>query len=60
MENLIFERGFTTKPGGRGLGLFISKQVLNQENFDIKAMPPQIGNGASFIIEKIEESDIDE
>ena len=60
MENLIFERGFTTKPGGRGLGLFISKQVLNQENFDLKTIPPRAGKGASFIIEKVKENDIDE
>lgn len=31
----IFEDGFTRKPGGRGMGLHISKQVLNKENYDL-------------------------
>ncbi|MEM9128202.1 MAG: ATP-binding protein [Pseudomonadota bacterium] len=32
----IFEQGFTRKPGGRGLGLFISKRALQGENMDIE------------------------
>ncbi|MDD2297369.1 MAG: hypothetical protein PHX79_06090, partial [Sphaerochaetaceae bacterium] len=31
----IFEQGFTRKPGGRGMGLHISKEVLKREGFDI-------------------------
>lgn len=49
-EELIFTRGFTTKPGGRGLGLYISKQILNDCGFDIEATKSQFEKGAGFII----------
>lgn len=35
----IFEQGFTRKPGGRGLGLFISKKALHKEGMDIEVVP---------------------
>ena len=35
----IFEQGFTRKPGGRGLGLYISKKALQAENMDIEIIP---------------------
>ena len=35
-HELIFEQGFTRKPGGRGLGLFISKKALRNEGMDIE------------------------
>ncbi|XCN73879.1 MAG: ATP-binding protein [Candidatus Electrothrix aestuarii] len=31
----IFEQGFSRKPGGRGLGLFISKKALKKEGMDL-------------------------
>ncbi|MHB8462292.1 MAG: ATP-binding protein [Vulcanimicrobiaceae bacterium] len=31
----VFEYGFTRKPSGSGLGLFISRQVLRREGYDI-------------------------
>lgn len=31
----IFEQGFSRKPGGRGLGLFISKKALRKEGLDL-------------------------
>ena len=34
-RDAIFEQGFTRKPGGRGLGLFISKNVLRREGFEL-------------------------
>lgn len=49
-EELIFSRGFTTKPGGRGLGLYISKQVLNDCGFEIEVTKSQFEKGAGFII----------
>ena len=49
-EELIFSRGFTTKPGGRGLGLYISKQILNDCGFEIEATKSQFEKGAGFII----------
>ena len=49
-EELIFSRGFTTKPGGRGLGLYIAKQILNDCGFDIEASQSKFGRGAGFVI----------
>ena len=31
----IFEFGETTKPGGRGMGLYLSRQALRREGFDL-------------------------
>lgn len=49
-KTIIFERGYTTKPGGRGLGLFIAKQILNECGFDIEAIESSFGKGAGFRI----------
>lgn len=49
-EDLIFSRGFTTKPGGRGLGLYIAKQILNDCGFEIETIKSQFGKGAGFVI----------
>jgi signal transduction histidine kinase len=46
----IFESGFTRKPGGRGMGLKISRDVLKGENFIIEASSPRSGGGAVFWI----------
>lgn len=35
-QQYIFERGFTKKISGGGMGLYIAKTVLNKENFDLK------------------------
>jgi signal transduction histidine kinase len=51
-RSLVFERGYTLKPGGRGLGLYISKQVLNGEGFDIDMIDSCFGQGAGFRIFK--------
>jgi len=32
----IFEQGFSRKPGGRGLGLFISQKALRKESMDLR------------------------
>jgi Na+/proline symporter/signal transduction histidine kinase len=62
-QKLIFER-FTQiqdpsmgKPTGSGLGLFITKQILEHHNGDIK-VENNTGRGASFIIEIPVESSI--
>ena len=34
----IFEQGFSRKPGGRGLGLFISKKALRKEGMDLNVV----------------------
>lgn len=36
IQDRIFEFGETTKPGGRGMGLAISKDTLRREGFDIE------------------------
>ncbi|MBU0485391.1 MAG: ATP-binding protein [Proteobacteria bacterium] len=46
----IFERGFSRKPGGRGLGLFISARALAAEDMALSIEAPPVGLGASFHI----------
>jgi signal transduction histidine kinase len=51
----IFERGFTRKPGGRGLGLYISRDVLQREGHDLDLVPTD-GAGAMFEIRQVSDS----
>lgn len=46
----IFERGFTRKPGGRGMGLKISRDVLSREGRDLVLGDSKPGEGATFKI----------
>nr|VFJ65389.1 MAG: Histidine kinase-, DNA gyrase B-, and HSP90-like ATPase [Candidatus Kentron sp. FW] len=46
----VFEQGFTRKPGGRGLGLFISRQALRGTGFTLELLDPPAGGGARFRI----------
>ena len=46
----LFERGFTRKPGGRGLGLFIAKKALKKEQMDILLDTPPPGFNVEFRI----------
>jgi signal transduction histidine kinase len=46
----VFERGFTRKPGGRGLGLYISRDVLRREGYDLEIVAGADGDGATFEI----------
>lgn len=50
----IFEMRFSRKPNGRGLGLSISKEVLNAENYDIAVEQPKEGSNVTFKIRKKE------
>lgn len=34
----IFDFGETTKPGGRGMGLYLSRQALRREGYDVQLM----------------------
>jgi signal transduction histidine kinase len=52
----IFELGFTRKPGGRGMGLHISRQVLAREGWSIEAIGSPQGMGAMFRLEPRRES----
>lgn len=46
----LFERGFTRKPGGRGLGLFIARKALKKEEMDILLDAPPPGFNVAFRI----------
>lgn len=48
----MFDLGFSRKSNGRGMGLSISKEVLNTENYDIKLVTPNEGSTVTFKIEK--------
>jgi signal transduction histidine kinase len=43
----IFDAGFTRKPAGRGLGLYIVKDVLNRVGWEIRLVSGTLG-GAAF------------
>lgn len=49
----IFEMNFTRKPGGRGMGLHISKQALGRLGYQLSLDPPVSGSGACFRISKV-------
>ena len=52
-KNRIFEMGFSRKPNGRGMGLAISKQVLEKEGYKIFVGNTEYENGeVNFRIEK--------
>lgn len=50
----IFELGFSRKVNGRGMGLSISKEVLNVENYNISIVVPKEGSTVTFKIEQTE------
>ena len=45
----IFEYGFTRKPGGRGMGLHISRQALRRVGYDL-TLADGLAAGAMFLI----------
>jgi signal transduction histidine kinase len=46
----IFERGFSRRPGGRGLGLFISAKALKAEGMTLSIQSPPRGYNVAFQI----------
>lgn len=54
-KDRIFELRFTRKPNGRGLGLSISRQVLDDEGYEISLSTPQSGSTVTFRIAKKEQ-----
>lgn len=46
----IFELGFTRKPGGRGMGLHIAREVLRRVGYDLQLRATNDANGATFAI----------
>lgn len=51
----IFDFGYTRKLSGGGMGLYISKSILNKENLDIELIPHDLNTGAQFVIKPLEE-----
>ncbi|PMM52459.1 ATP-binding protein [Vibrio lentus] len=51
-EDRIFEFTFSRKSGGRGMGLYISKESLNNEGFDIQLVSGNAGVSACFAISR--------
>ena len=52
----IFELGFTRKPAGRGLGLYICREVLNRIGYEITLNSSDSDSGTSFAIIPTEEA----
>ena len=50
----IFEAGFTRKPGGQGMGLKISRDVLKGEGYTLELMEPEPDRGAAFSIRPLD------
>ena len=48
----VFEKGFSRKPGGRGLGLFISKDILKKVDYDL-LIDAKYSNGTCFKIQPL-------
>ena len=58
----IFDIGFTRKPGGRGMGLHISRATLREVGYDLILEASGSGQGATFLIapkEKDDEAGVD-
>jgi signal transduction histidine kinase len=51
-KDRIFDLGFSRKQNGRGMGLSISKEVLNAENYNISVVSPKEGSTVTFRIER--------
>ena len=49
----IFEFGFTRKPGGRGMGLHISRATLRRVDYDLALVHEKDGNGSTFVIRPV-------
>lgn len=54
-EKRIFEFGISRKPGGRGMGLYISKTSLNRESFDLELLTLGKNTHPTFYIKQIKE-----
>lgn len=52
-REIIFDMGFTRKPAGRGLGLYISRQVLSKEGYTIFLDDPISEMTVTFRIESV-------
>jgi len=56
IKEVIFDFGFSSKAGGRGMGLYIAKESLNELGYDIQLLDTD--KGATFeILKKDEENE---
>ena len=53
-QNKIFNMGFSRKSYGRGMGLSISQEVLNAENYNLCIVTPRENSTVTFKIERIQ------
>ncbi|WP_420632721.1 ATP-binding protein [Candidatus Palauibacter sp.] len=53
----IFEIGFTRKPGGRGMGLHISRQTLREVRYDLTLADRTADRGTTFLIGPLQTTD---
>ena len=51
VEN-IFLMGFSRKPGGRGMGLTLSRETLQKAGYELELSPSMDGSGATFRLKK--------
>lgn len=56
-RDVIFKFGFSRKPNGRGMGLYITQTTLNQTGFDLILEEYRADEGASFIIKPKQEQE---
>src|SRR5690554_497057 len=56
-QNRIFIMGFSRKNNGRGMGLSISQEVLNAENYNLSIVTPRESSTVTFKIERIQTED---
>ena len=49
-KDLIFDQGTSFKPGGRGLGLFISRESLRAVDYELDLVPPLVDMTVTFRI----------
>ena len=52
-REMIFELGFTRKPGGRGMGLHIARESLRHVGYDLSLVNERHGKGAAFAIRPV-------
>lgn len=50
-EERMFDFGISSKPGGRGMGLYLSRDALRKEGMDIRLDVPGGGNTVQFVVE---------
>jgi len=55
---VIFDQGVSFKPSGRGLGLYISREVLKGVGYNLSVMEPRPGMQVTFSIEPQEATDL--